>query len=307
MICPACDSKGGFERLDTQEEFTLYHCRECDVQFWNPVSGPSADWYENDIRYAIRNLLIPDFNEKQFRYFLKNKFVNKGKLLDIGCGTGRFAASCRAKGFDVVAIDFNKDSIRVAKNHWKLDCAYQMSFDEFRSKFPNDEFNAITFFEVLEHQEKAQSFIEKIKGSLKPQGYIALSVPNRDRWNFLPRMFDYPPNHLTRWNCDALKNLLTQAGFEIIEIKEIPFTIPAARQIISSNFNAIKDKLFFWGLKKVTQNENSENRAKKRKLFYIIFLIWRIIMALPSIILWAYARLFSKKDSSIYCLAKSID
>jgi 2-polyprenyl-3-methyl-5-hydroxy-6-metoxy-1,4-benzoquinol methylase len=40
----------------------------------------------------------------------------------------------------------------------------------------------ITFFEVLEHQDKPREFLEMVKGLLKEGGYIAGSVPNRERF-----------------------------------------------------------------------------------------------------------------------------
>ncbi|MEM5782690.1 MAG: methyltransferase domain-containing protein, partial [Candidatus Aenigmatarchaeota archaeon] len=66
-------------------------------------------------------------------------------------------------------------------------------------------FDVITFFEVLEHQDRPKEFIETIKSMLKPGGYIVGSVPNRDSWMW--RMSgrrigkgDFPPNHFLRFS-----------------------------------------------------------------------------------------------------------
>jgi 2-polyprenyl-3-methyl-5-hydroxy-6-metoxy-1,4-benzoquinol methylase len=57
-----------------------------------------------------------------------------------------------------------------------------MSLEEFYeyAKEKNLKFDVITFFEVLEHQDKPREFLEMVKGFLKGGGYIAGSVPNRD-------------------------------------------------------------------------------------------------------------------------------
>ena len=62
-------------------------------------------------------------------------------------------------------------------------------------------------------------FVLLVKQCLKNEGFIALSVPNRERWQKVPDVLDYPPNHLTRWNVPSLTSLLTAQGFEILESK----------------------------------------------------------------------------------------
>jgi 2-polyprenyl-3-methyl-5-hydroxy-6-metoxy-1,4-benzoquinol methylase len=60
-----------------------------------------------------------------------------------------------------------------------------MSLEEFYeyAKEKNLKFDVITFFEVLEHQDKLREFLEMVKGLLREGGYIAGSVPNR-KWLF---------------------------------------------------------------------------------------------------------------------------
>ena len=311
MTCPVCDSPRGFEMVENGGKSTLYRCGECDVQFWYPVDEPDKRWYEQDIYYSmvysVRNYLIPESFHKKYQLFLKNGHVGEGRLLDIGCGTGKFAAKCRDVGFDVVAIDFNRNSIEAARRNWQLENIHHISLEEYRDRYPGDRFKVITFFEVLEHQAKARAFLEKIRTMLVPRGYIALSVPNRDRWRLLPPMNDEPPNHLTRWNRKSLANLLTQCGFDIVEISEIPFTVQSARQVLSGRLNALKNKVLFWGVKRATGKEGSDKRGEGRHLFHALFYIWRTVAMPPALVICAYARLFSKKDSSIYCLAKSVE
>lgn len=56
-----------------------------------------------------------------------------------------------------------------------------MSLEEF-SEFAKKEglkFDVITFFEVLEHQDRPREFLERVKELLKPGGWLAGSVPKR--------------------------------------------------------------------------------------------------------------------------------
>lgn len=311
MTCPVCHGSRGFEVVENGGDSTLYQCGQCAVQFWHPIEEPDKRWYEQDIYYSmvysVRNYLIPESFHRKYQLFLKNGHIDGGRLLDIGCGTGKFAARCRDRGFDVVAIDFNRNSIEAARRNWQLDGAHHISLEDYRDRYPDDRFEVITFFEVLEHQARAQAFLESVRTMLAPGGYVALSVPNRERWSLLPPMNDEPPNHLTRWNRESLANLLTRCGFDVVEIREIPFTVQSARQVLSGRFLALKNRLLFWGLEKAAGKEDAASRKEERRLFHLLFFAWRAVALPPALVICAYARLFSRKDASIYCLAKSVN
>ncbi|MFN4320355.1 MAG: methyltransferase domain-containing protein, partial [Aquificaceae bacterium] len=77
---------------------------------------------------------------------------------------------------------------------------------------------------VLEHQDKPREFLEAIKSMLKPSGYIAGSVPNRDSWELktLARKIthtDFPPHHFLWFSKESLDELYRRMGFSDILIK----------------------------------------------------------------------------------------
>jgi SAM-dependent methyltransferase len=136
-------------------------------------------------------------HKASFEYFPSNI---RGKLLDVGCGDGRFLRHAKEQGFEVWGIDFDKKSVESAKRNLGIDTVFAMSLEEFYeyAKEKNLKFDVITFFEVLEHQDKPREFLEMVKGLLRDGGYIAGSVPNREsvfvkiiRDNHA----DYPPHH----------------------------------------------------------------------------------------------------------------
>ena len=91
----------------------------------------------------------------------------------------------------------------------------------------------MTFFEVLEHQATPAAFLEAIRCCVRSRGYIALSVPNRERWLTAPDVLDYPPNHFLRWNVKALKRFLSAHGFEIVSLREQPASLTYTAQMIN--------------------------------------------------------------------------
>jgi SAM-dependent methyltransferase len=156
-----------------------------------------------------------------------------GRLLDLGCGVGNFLAAARDAGFDVSGIELDQNALLFARKHYGLQNVSASSAEEFRAANRTERFDVVTFFEVLEHQEDPQSFLNIAVDCLTRDGYIALSVPNRNRWQKGFESLDYPPNHLTRWSPTALRNLLERNGFEVLSMKEEPLCARRVAQVLS--------------------------------------------------------------------------
>jgi 2-polyprenyl-3-methyl-5-hydroxy-6-metoxy-1,4-benzoquinol methylase len=192
---------------------------------------PDARWYEQ--MYGGRDEKLMPL-EPGHRYFLGDPLApGRGDLLDIGCGTGNFLAAARDAGYTVSGTELDRNAALFAKEQLGLPRVLGLTVSEFAEKYPGEKFDVVTFFEVLEHQATPADFVEKVKSCLRPRGYIALSVPNRDRWLTGPDVLDYPPNHFLRWNAAALQNLLSAHGFEILSVKEQPADFVHTAQMIN--------------------------------------------------------------------------
>jgi SAM-dependent methyltransferase len=130
----------------------------------------------------------------------------------------------------VWGIDFDKKSVENVKRNLGIDTVFAMSLEEFYeyAKERGLKFDVITFFEVLEHQDKPREFLEMVKGLLKEGGYIAGSVPNRERlfvemdWkNYFH--WDYPPYHFLRFSKSSLEKALNFSGFKDVEVCKLDF------------------------------------------------------------------------------------
>jgi len=142
----------------------------------------------------------------------------------VGCGDRRFLKHAKEKGFEVWGIDFDKKSVENVRKNLGIDTVFAMSLEEFYeyAKEKDLKFDVITFFEVLEHQDKTREFLEIVKGLLKEGGYIAGSVPNREcllmdvEWIYYHG--DHPPHHVLRFSRFSLAKALEINGFSQIEV-----------------------------------------------------------------------------------------
>ncbi|MBF7092781.1 class I SAM-dependent methyltransferase [Flavobacterium sp. ALJ2] len=109
---------------------------------------------------------------------LKNKLnlINsenpqKGRILDIGAGTGDFLFTAKDNGWDTVGVEPSDraKSIAIKKG---------ISFVEKISELENNSFDVITMWHVLEHVPNLELQIQELKRLLKPTGTLIVAVPN---------------------------------------------------------------------------------------------------------------------------------
>lgn len=236
IICPICNFQNKEENFllsffsnYNQQEYRLYQCLRCGIQWWDPLKM-IVDFYidEEEEGYKEFHLgLIKNIKDRH-KMFFKYIPVKAGKLLDIGCGDGTFLKEAEKFGYEVWGIDFDNKSIKICQEKRKLRQTYSMNLYEFvnYAKKAHLQFDLITFFEVLEHQDSPQKFIEIIKNLLKPGGWIAGSVPNRKlikyfnkSLNYLP--YNFPPHHFLWFDSKSLFFFFNKNGFSDIFIIEV--------------------------------------------------------------------------------------
>ncbi len=276
---------------------------------------PDARWYEQ--MYGGRDeKLLP--LEPGHKYFLSDPLApGRGELLDIGCGTGNFLAAAQSAGYTVSGTELDRNAANFAKEKLGLPRVLGLTIAEFAEKYPGEQFDAVTFFEVLEHQAAPVEFLQKVKTCVRPRGYIALSVPNRERWLTGPDVLDYPPNHFLRWNAGALLRVLGAQGFEVLSLKEQPAGIAHTAQMINMNLRtglsakaAGNVETSFRDIIQMTPGEataalQATLTARQRAVHFLGHL--KYLACLPiAVAAYPYIRLRGYKGTYLYVLARLI-
>ncbi|MEK6697995.1 MAG: class I SAM-dependent methyltransferase [Nitrospirota bacterium] len=231
MQCPICNNPIGWERESlylsqyNDQEYKLNHCTVCHIEFWYPLLMVQGFYEENkeglylDMHSGIRREPTAD-HRLFFRYFKEPK----GRVLDVGCGDGVFLEKA-GEWAEAYGIDLDAYSVAVAVERRGLKNVYRMNLEQFASFAGSKglKFDVVTFFEVLEHQDNPRRFMGDIRSLLKEGGYIAGSVPNRERLfasvDRTPEFYgDLPPHHFLWFSADVLRSFLEREGFFKIEI-----------------------------------------------------------------------------------------
>ncbi|HXG39139.1 MAG TPA: class I SAM-dependent methyltransferase [Bacteroidota bacterium] len=224
MTCPVCASEENVfveSWLDTEigQEYLLFRCPRCTLVYASPMRASGASHYELGETYKDR---------WEFHRTLELLGSEKKTILEIGCGEGLFLKYALQRGHECVGLDFNRRAVEKARATLNSERIYAWTLDEFAVRFPNERFDAVCLYHVLEHVERPLAFILQIKVLLRERGMICFAVPNPQRFSLQhgPREpWDYPSHHLTRWTQKSVQTLLDHAGLELVAVENQPLRI----------------------------------------------------------------------------------
>jgi len=135
----------------------------------------------NDIKNSY-DLIAEDFSRT--RKFVWKEFgslagyaENGDKILDLGCGNGRFVELFKNKGVKYIGIDVSEKLIEIARKKYPEE-KFQV-FDGLKIPSEDNYFDKIFCIAVLHHipgEELRRQFLEEARRVLKPGGKIILSA-----------------------------------------------------------------------------------------------------------------------------------
>ncbi|MEM0941786.1 MAG: class I SAM-dependent methyltransferase [Bacteroidota bacterium] len=136
----------------------------------------------------------------------------KGDLLELGCGEGRGVELLAPLATSYIGIDKIKPIIERLKMHHP-DYKFMVGvFPPFQ--FPNDQFDTIIAFQVIEHIKKDEDFVREIYRVLKPRGKALITTPN------VKMTLSRNPWHIREYTADQLASLCKKY-FSNVEVKGI--------------------------------------------------------------------------------------
>lgn len=228
ICCPLCSDRkfNLYQKVD--DVYSIWRCRSCDFIFVNPLPDQHAlqEHYDEEVYYQqwIKSELPERHRLWQRRLKTIQPYQPSGKLLDIGCGLGTFLYEAGQQGYDGVGVELSHYGAQFARDHFHLNVHQG---DVQSAGFVDNTFDMITLWHVLEHVLEPASFIQHIKGLLKPGGVLVVAVPNVDchimrfvypliRGKQLA-LFDPQDKeiHLGHYNVQSLTHFLSNQGFTI--------------------------------------------------------------------------------------------
>jgi len=181
----------------------IYECPGTGFRFFHPASiAGKASLYQHLGQYPWF------YQEGKWEHTVALTYLHAGqKILDVGCGTGRFLLSAkREKGAEATGIELNADSVQTARAQG-LDVVNELIDDHVRTR--PQYYDVVCLFEVLEHVPSAGPFITNCLQALKPGGLFIVAVPNNDAFikYASDAVLNGPPHHMGLWTRTSLTAL----------------------------------------------------------------------------------------------------
>ena len=244
VVCPLCGGNNVAPFLQVAELLvseitTVWHlrrCAECDLIYLNPrpTEVASSAYYKN-LEYLPFSSTIGNQTALTRlygglrRYNLKWKrrritsVHQKGRLLDVGCGTGEFLSEMRNAGWEVAGIERDNEASKFARHKLRLEV---ISGGAEAIKEIHGKFDIITLWHVLEHLYQPKAALESLAQRLGDGGMIVVAVPNiasndfkfyRDNWVAVEA-----PRHVQHFSVKTLQALAATTGLDLVRWHQLP-------------------------------------------------------------------------------------
>jgi len=240
--CPVCKTKTPHTPLYQLQKFKVYQCR-CGVKFIDPsLSGESMmEIYRSSEDLRAINTTLEHYYEyetlkpgtKTYRDYSQALKALAGltagrELLEVGCGSGSFLKVAKEHGWQAAGVDSS------AENVSKLQAeGLEAAASDFLDYQPPKKFDAVIFWDLIEHPQDPGKFIEKARELLKPQGYLLIASPHdpnlvtiiafwlyqlsqgKMKW---PLERFYVVEHTSYFSIDTIKRFLASKGFKTVRM-----------------------------------------------------------------------------------------
>lgn len=151
---------------------------------------------------------------------LLSKFNQKGKVLDIGAGTGDFLVAAKNEGWNITGIEPSDKAKEIA-------ISKGVTFSYSLENLEDHTFDVITMWHVLEHVPDLDFQMQQLKRLLKPNGTIIIAVPNfksydANHYKSFWAAYDVP-RHLWHFSKTAIEKLFAKQNMKLIKVKPMWF------------------------------------------------------------------------------------
>jgi SAM-dependent methyltransferase len=199
----------------SDETFTYTRCTDCGTLALANVPAdlgryyPSA-YYELPGREELDELVGPHGHKLE----LLQRFKQRGRLVEIGPGSGIFAYAARRAGFDVTGIERDGEACEHLREVCGVEAVQSTDPAAVLGEMPPSD--AIALWQVIEHVDDPAAVLDAAAANLAPGGVLIVSTPNpqspqfralRGRWAHLD-----PPRHLFLLPLDAITARLERRG-----------------------------------------------------------------------------------------------
>jgi 2-polyprenyl-3-methyl-5-hydroxy-6-metoxy-1,4-benzoquinol methylase len=243
-VCPLCSSeKIGLlfickDHFISKKDFGIFQCSTCTFLFTQdyPEEADIARFYESE-SYISHSDTSEGLSNKLYRVSrnimlrIKKNHVSDitglttGSVLDIGSGTGYFAATMKKAGWHAEGIEINEKAREFSRSRFGLEAGPPDKIASLES----GSFDCITLWHVLEHFHDPFKYVSEIYRLLKPEGFFIIALPNSSSYDagYYKRFWAAwdVPRHLWHFCPETFRLFSGKTGFRQEKMKTLPLDV----------------------------------------------------------------------------------
>jgi SAM-dependent methyltransferase len=239
LLCYGALEKSVGELFDTRfgigGTYEAWRCLDCGLEQICPVPTPAdlSRLYESYYNFGgEQDTSYTRLREWFFSSWLYSTWIfldgdisfhgrkGAGRLLDAGCNEGRGLPIYARNGFQVEGLELNPSAAAVAR-----ESGFIVHVGDTTDFIAPTAYDVVVLSNVLEHAPDPKKVLLNVGGNLKPGGQLWISCPNSRSW--LRKVFGrswinwHVPFHISHFSAETLQRLLTDAGFQNVELRQI--------------------------------------------------------------------------------------
>jgi 2-polyprenyl-3-methyl-5-hydroxy-6-metoxy-1,4-benzoquinol methylase len=145
--------------------------------------------------------------------------ARRGRLLDVGCGSGLFLHRMKRLGWTVRGIDPDPEAARLARHRYDID----VTVGHMEDRNFSDEFDVVTLNHVIEHALDPPRLLSRCAAAVKRGGRVVIITPNVESYGHATMRRSWlpldPPRHLYLFSVATLTECVRRAGLEVENVR----------------------------------------------------------------------------------------
>jgi FkbM family methyltransferase len=237
-LCGADAPEPWFETRDTLLKlpyvFSIVRCQRCGLAYLNPRPTRQAigRFYQTEYYESFSSARLGTSSGRRFFKAIYNRLTGRlagtvetlppGRVLDVGCGDGRYLCVFRERGWETVGVEPSAVAVERAK---------ALGLQVFHgglleAGLPADTFDLAIMRYTIENMHNPSEVLAETRRVLRPGGKLFLAAPMIDCLiaRALKHHTSYvdAPRHLYLFTLETLTRMLSKHGFRVVECRRVP-------------------------------------------------------------------------------------
>ncbi|MBK7952677.1 MAG: class I SAM-dependent methyltransferase [Candidatus Accumulibacter sp.] len=234
IACPLCGRVNSPRpipaRFDMQT--SVAECVACRLAYQTPRPSEEASRAYMNWRWSSGDRYVTDSESKRRAAREKLRQVEAvrsapGRLLDFGAGSGAFVRASLDGGWDTVGVEQSAAAIARAREYYSVD---------LQSTLPDDRFDVITMWDVVEHLRDPIAVLRLLHERLAVGGRLFLETGNYENWRRVlegDRWGLYLLDHHFYFTPYSLEIATSRAGFSTFNVLDVDHSAPSLRRLLT--------------------------------------------------------------------------